>query len=316
MNKERAWPQEGAESVRNYLEKLLKVAFELDFSDLYFLPKGGEYLISGQRLDRLEQVSIVSTDFARSLLSLMKYWANLNLAEERRPQLGRFDFAKGFVRLSSVGDFLDRETVVLRLIAGLSKELRFQSWSDWQQLLSDQPVSGLYLLAGPTGSGKTTMMYELLKHWSKGRVVLTVEDPVEAEQKDFLQLQVNEQAGVSYQELIKVALRHRPDILVIGEIRDTKTAEAALQAALSGHLVVATIHANSAELVLERLVDLGLDESLLREALVQSLYLRLTPNEAGELVASFSKVDWRVKKRLRQRLKHPLDIGGEEVENI
>ncbi|MFC4760883.1 ATPase, T2SS/T4P/T4SS family [Fructobacillus durionis] len=316
MNKERKWPQERGESVKDYLEKLLTLAFEHGFSDLYFLPKENGYAITGQRLARLESVGTVSNDFARSMLSLMKYWSNLNLAEERRPQLGRFDFAGGFVRVSSVGDFLDRESVVLRLIAGSHQDFQFSSESTWKELLSNQPESGLYLLAGPTGSGKTTMMYELLKHWSEGQVVLTVEDPVEMAQKEFLQLQVNEQAGITYQELIKVALRHRPDILVIGEVRDGQTAEAALQAALSGHLVIATIHANSAELVLERLVDLGLKESLVREALVQSLYMRLEPGSSGELQSSFTRVDWREKRRLYRRLQHPLNKGGDSHDGI
>lgn len=293
MNQTARWPERKQHSIREFLQQILSSAFQQQFSDLYFLPKVGKYQLSGQQLGRLQQIMEVSIDDAKSMLSLMKYWAQLDLAEMRRPQLGRFDFEDGFVRLSSVGDFLGRESLVLRLISKQVGPLAYRNEQQWKELLADRPSSGLYLLVGPTGSGKTTTLHELLRKWSDQLIVLTVEDPVEIEQPAFLQLQVNNTAGVHYQDLIKVALRHRPDILVIGEIRDLETAQAALQAALSGHLVLATIHANSAELVLERLVDLGLDRELVLEALVKSVYMRLCTKKSGGLEANLTVVDWR-----------------------
>ncbi|MBS9335100.1 Flp pilus assembly complex ATPase component TadA [Fructobacillus sp. M1-13] len=280
------------QSVPKYLRELLCLAFSAGYSDLYFLPKRDGYLLSGQQRNCFVTVAKVSSDFAQSLIALMKYWAQLDLAENRRPQLGRFEFEGRFVRLSSVGDYLDRESVVLRLIDDGKRKGRFVDGAAWRKLVARVPRAGLFAIAGPTGSGKTSTLYALLQEWAKDKVVLTVEDPVEVAQESFLQLQVNEQAGVDYQDLIKVALRHRPDILVIGETRDGKTAEAALQAALSGHLVLTTIHANSAEQVLSRLVELGLPEVLVKEALVSTMYQWLEPDGAGHLAAAFVRVDW------------------------
>ncbi|WP_248660936.1 ATPase, T2SS/T4P/T4SS family [Fructobacillus cardui] len=133
----------------------------------------------------------------------------------------------------------------------------------------------------------------MLDAWSPGKVVLTVEDPVEIYQPAFLQLQVNEQAGIDYQSLIKVALRHRPDLLVIGEIRDAKTAQAALQAALAGHLVLSTLQANSELAVFGRLLNLGLDRQLLNQALVKTVYQRLLPDLDGQLGVVCGVANWQ-----------------------
>lgn len=112
---------------------------------------------------------------------------------------------------------------------------------------------GLIITSGPTGSGKTTTMYEVAKSMSQNKVVMTIEDPVEVHEPSFLQAQVNNEAGIDYQSLLKAALRHRPDILIIGEIRDQGTARLAVDAALSGHLVFATIHAKSTLQTISRL---------------------------------------------------------------
>ncbi|MBS9337980.1 ATPase, T2SS/T4P/T4SS family [Fructobacillus parabroussonetiae] len=278
----------------DYLKDLLTVALKNDATDLYLLPKEGAYQLSAQGPAGLQSLGGLPEDFARSLMALLKYRAQVDLAEFRRPQLGRFAFGDAFVRLSSVGDFLGRESMVLRLIGHQASAARFADLAAWQALLASKPRAGLFVIAGPTGSGKTTTLYALLNEWAKDRLVLTVEDPVELVQPAFLQLQVNETAKVGYQDLIKVALRHRPDILVIGEIRDAQTAAATLQAALSGHLVLTTVHANSAEQVLLRLVDLGLPEKLVRAALITSLYQRLERDANGRLQATFDQKDWSV----------------------
>ncbi|MBS9338751.1 Flp pilus assembly complex ATPase component TadA [Fructobacillus sp. M2-14] len=280
-------------SAQPWLDHFLQTAIAQHFSDLYFKPSVDGYRLSGQARGELRFILSLSHDFAERLLSIIKYHALLNLAEKRRPQLGRFTFQGHFVRVSSVGDFLGRESIVLRIIYPDLGEQRFIDDRQMAHLSSEQPDNGLYLLSGPTGAGKTSTLYRLLHTWSKGRVVLTVEDPVEYYQPDYLQLQVNADAGIFYEDLIKVALRQRPDILVIGEIRDGKTAAAALQAALSGHLVLSTIHANSASMVINRLIDLGLDLALVQAALVKTVYQRLVRNDEGELAATLSWIDWR-----------------------
>ena len=133
------------------------------------------------------------------------------------------------------------------------------------------------MISGPTGSGKTTTLYRLLDKVSDDKLVLTIEDPVEIQQPKFVQLQVNEDASIYYDDLIKVALRHRPEVLLVGEIRDGTTAKAAVQAALSGHLVLSTVHAMSARDVILRLQDLGVEKDKLAVALSGVVYQRLLP---------------------------------------
>ncbi|USS91778.1 ATPase, T2SS/T4P/T4SS family [Fructobacillus americanaquae] len=269
-------------------------------ADFYFLPaEGNDYQVRGQILGVVRPLAVMQADFGKRVLAVIKYRAGLNLAESRRPQLGRFDFGRGFVRVSTVGDFLGQESAVLRLIYPNLAQNRWFDPAVFEDLVTEKITAGLYLVAGPTGSGKISTLYRLLAAWSPGKVVLTVEDPVEIYQPAFLQLQVNEQAGIDYQSLIKVALRHRPDLLVIGEIRDAKTAQAALQAALAGHLVLSTLHANSELAVFDRLLNLGLDHQLLNQALVKTIYQRLLPGLDGQLGVVCGVVNWRAGEVIR-----------------
>ncbi|GAY73161.1 GspE family protein [Lentilactobacillus kosonis] len=133
----------------------------------------------------------------------------------------------------------------------------------------------MVVFAGPTGSGKTSTIYKLASELSEDQIIMTIEDPIEISSESFLQLQINEAAGLNYAELIKVGLRHRPDAFIIGEIRDSKTANAAIQAALSGHLVLTTIHAQSPSGVIKRLKNLGIDNEYIDQALTGVAYQRL-----------------------------------------
>ena len=137
------------------------------------------------------------------------------------------------------------------------------------------------MTSGPTGSGKTTTMYEVAKKLSPNKVVMTIEDPVEVHEPTFLQSQVNNEAGIDYQSLLKAALRHRPDILIIGEIRDQGTARLAVDAALSGHLVFATVHAKSTLQTISRLESLGIKNDELANCLTAVSYQRLLPSAVG-----------------------------------
>lgn len=137
--------------------------------------------------------------------------------------------------------------------------------------------AGLVLFAGPMGSGKTTTMYRLVREQYSQAIVLTIEDPVEVIEEHFIQLQVNSIAGMGYQELLRLALRHHPQVLIIGEIRDPTTAKTAIEAALSGHVVLATIHAQSASGVIPRLEQLGVEKYYVQQAVHGACYQRLVP---------------------------------------
>jgi competence protein ComGA len=229
------------------------------------------------------RITMVKAD---QLISFLKYKAQMNIAEKRRPQLGSFNQEiigeKYWLRLSSVGNYLGYETLVIRILKKLD-DLHV-SWLDPSQFLLIEEfskISKLVLFAGPTGSGKTSSIHSLLNSFDAKKLILGIEDPVEIENPNIIQLQVNEQADMGYPELLKVALRHHPDILYVGEVRDGKTAKAVINAGFSGHLVISTIHAASANLVVNRLVDLGIDKNSVQEILGLVIYQRLVKTKSG-----------------------------------
>lgn len=226
----------------------------------------------------VEQQKAFPLNEGQEIINFFKYSAQMDIAEHRRPQVGAMMYdSKGteyYLRLSSLGDFSDQESLVIRIIYGIEHSCYFFP----EQLEELEKLSlrrGLIVTSGPTGSGKTTTMYEVAKKMGEGKVVMTIEDPVEIYETSFLQAQVNNEAGIDYQSLLKAALRHRPDILIIGEIRDAGTARLAIDAALSGHLVFATVHAKSTLQTISRLEGLGIRTEELANCLTAVSYQRL-----------------------------------------
>ena len=257
---------------------ILEEAITQQANDIYILPiDNAKYVIKFHVDGQSYAFKDISEEEAQLMVSAIKYRAKMNISERRRPQLGRFQFDNIWIRVSTVGDFLNRETVVLRIIYQQQQKQQWLDFQQFQQIEAALPNSGLFVISGPTGSGKTTTLYRLLDKVSDDKLVLTIEDPVEIQQPKFVQLQVNEGASIYYDDLIKVALRHRPEVLLVGEIRDGTTAKAAVQAALSGHLVLSTVHAMSARDVILRLQDLGVEKDKLAVALSGVVYQRLLP---------------------------------------
>jgi competence protein ComGA len=243
----------------------------------------------------------------------------MDVGEKRKAQLGAITYLlpenKQRLRLSSVGDYRGQESMVIRFLHTRHQQIGYfypEDLSVIQEYV--QQKVGLYLFSGPTGSGKTTMMYELARQ-STGQVI-TIEDPVEIEEVTFLQLQTNEKIGQTYDQLIKLALRHRPDLLIIGEIRDRVTALAAIRAALTGHTVLATVHAKGLHETKSRLIDLvGTDTELkhcLNGVLYQQLFLNST-NEVQALVGYEFFFDKQLKESFPTRYKQ-LQQQGEICE--
>ena len=170
--------------------------------------------------------------------------------------------------------------MVIRIIYALG-ESRYFFPDQFKDLVDLCWRRGMIVTSGPTGSGKTTTMYELARKLSQTKMVMTIEDPVEVYEESFFQAQVNAGAGISYASLLKAALRHRPDVLIIGEIRDEETAHLAVDAALSGHLVLATVHAKSTYQTISRLESLGVKNNELVNCLTAVSYQRLLPGEKG-----------------------------------
>lgn len=265
---------------------LLKQAIAARASDIFFLPTKNGYEVKMRTIAACQLLCRLPAAEASELINYFKFAGQMKVSEHRRPQVGSFTWQEQdqfyCLRFSAVGNFNDEESMVIRIIYDLASSNYFFT-EQLQQLQALTWQRGLIITSGPTGSGKTTTMYELAKAICQDKVVMTIEDPVEIYEPAFLQTQVNLAAGISYENLLKAALRQRPDILIIGEIRDAATARLAVAAALSGHLVLATVHAKSTLQTIDRLLGLGISLVELENALTAVSYQRLLPKENGQL---------------------------------
>jgi competence protein ComGA len=265
--------------IRKIARDIIGYAYDLKASDIYLIPQTDYYdyyvRIHGQR----HLVARKDLKEMLGLISFLKYSAQMNISENRRPQSGTLDFELPTevlqLRLSSIGNYKNEESLVIRLLYQDTGQLNFYFPDQLQLIAANLYRRGLFIFSGPTGSGKTTTLYQLAKQVAIEETVIAIEDPVEIRAPEILQLQVNEAADMSYTQLISGVLRHRPDTLIIGEIRDAQTAKAAVTAALSGHLVLTTLHARSSGGVVERLLDLNLSEVVLQNTLTAICYQRL-----------------------------------------
>ena len=264
--------------VQEIAQKIIATAKEKGAQDIYFIPKEATYELHMRIGDERCLIDSYEFEVLAAVISHFKFVAGMNVGEKRRSQLGSCDYKHGekvsSLRLSTVGDYRGHESLVIRLLHDEERELRFW-FQDLAKLGEQYRQRGLYLFAGPVGSGKTTLMHELAKSLFKGQQVMSIEDPVEIKQEDMLQLQLNEAIGLTYENLIKLSLRHRPDLLIIGEIRDSETARAVVRAGLTGATVFSTIHAKSIRGVYERLLELGVTEEELAVVLQGVCYQRL-----------------------------------------
>ncbi|MDF7668560.1 competence type IV pilus ATPase ComGA [Lactobacillus sp. ESL0703] len=263
---------------------LIEEAIANHASDMFFLARGQEMLVNSRTITGINEQAKFTLNEGREIINYLKYGAQMDIAEHRRPQVGALTYdyqdKKYYLRLSSVGDFGGCESLVLRIIYQVQAGQYFLP-EQIEQLKSLTKRRGLVVTSGPTGSGKTTTMYKLAQAVGQKQMVMTIEDPVEIHQPAFLQTQVNDEAEISYARLLEAALRHRPDILIIGEIRNAQTARLAVDAALSGHLVFATVHAKSTLQTISRLESLQINQNELSNCLTAVSYQRLLPTKNG-----------------------------------
>jgi len=217
------------------------------------------------------------------IISRIKILSNMNVAEKRKPQDGSFSFLlkkKYNIRAAYVPT-VEGESIVLRILENYleNTELETLGFSGKSIGMLEKVLErkfGLILVSGPTGSGKSTTLLSIIDILNDGkRKIITVEDPVETKVKGLVQIQVNEEIGVTFPEVLKSTLRNDPDIIVVSEIRDEITAEIAVRAALTGHLVISTIHTNDAVSTLIRLTDMGIPKYLILDSLVGVIAQRL-----------------------------------------
>lgn len=265
--------------VQDLARQIIRDAVKERVSDIYLLPKKGGFDLYYRKSDERRLVSHYSHDQMLAVIGHFKFVAGMNVGEKRRSQLGSCAYSYEenqtiAIRLSSVGDYQGQESLVIRLLYDLEEELFFW-FEDLDNLADKIKGRGLYLFSGPVGSGKTSLMYHLADRKFAQQQVISIEDPVEIKQEDMLQLQLNEQIGSSYDDLIKLSLRHRPDLLIIGEIRDSQTARAVIRASLTGATVFSTIHARSIAGVYGRLIELGVQPEEIKNSLQGIYYQRL-----------------------------------------
>ena len=237
-------------------------------SDIHFEPRRNDFRIRFRIDGRLVDYRIVSADLAAPCVSRLKVIANLNLGEHRLPQDGRTTFVVGGrqidVRLATSPTVFG-ESAVLRILdrASVPLDLDTLGFNPATAAILRKAVAsphGLFLVTGPTGSGKTTTLYSLLQTFAgSARKVLSVEDPVEYHFEHVSQTQVHPGIGLTFATALRAFLRQDPDVILVGEIRDPETASVAMQAAMTGHLVLASVHANDALAVVPRLLDLGVE---------------------------------------------------------
>jgi len=277
------------------VERMFADAVAARASDIHIEPFADRLRIRFRVDGRLQLVAEHPVDLFPPLLSHIKVNAGLDIAEKRKPQDGRIEQQVGERTLDVRVSILPTnhgESCVLRL---LDREANLISLEElgmspraltWFRRVIERP-NGIFLVTGPTGSGKTTTLYAALQTLNRAeRKILTVEDPVEYRLKGLNQVQVHPQIGLGFARVLKAFLRQAPNVVLVGEIRDRETAETAIQASLTGHLVFSTLHTNDAPSAVTRLLDMGVAPFLvaasLQGVLAQRLVRRLCPACAVE----------------------------------
>ena len=273
-------------SIIRFVNQVLSDAIDLRATDIHLEPFENELQIR-YRIDGVLQDVPVPSEIKRfqpAIVSRVKILSHLNIAEKRLPQDGRIKLkvrqGEVDVRVSII-PMLHGEAVVMRLlrqdgsIPGLNQiGMAERELGLFEQIL--EMPHGIFLVTGPTGSGKTTTLYTALNTINDTvRKIITVEDPVEYQIRGINQIQVSEKSGLTFARGLRAILRHDPDVVLIGEIRDEETARIAIQASLTGHLVFSTLHTNDAPSAMTRLIDMGIEPYLVASSLEGVLAQRL-----------------------------------------
>lgn len=279
--------------------RLLMRAIQQQATDIHFVPGEGQYDIYMNIQRKLIKQNSLLPQMANRMTLYFKFLSSLDISDRRTPQSGSFhkmiSQENYSFRVSSIPTVGLQESIVIRIqrhnnIVALDELCCNKQWSFTLQQAS-QKEQGLVLISGPTGSGKTTTMYALTAQCAKmNRHVISIEDPVENQHDHLLQIQVNERAGITYSTGLRAILRHSPDVIMLGEIRDAETAKIAVSAALSGHLVVTTVHAKDPLGTLYRMIDFGITIEELRQTVACVSSQRLIINDDHQLQAVFNIV--------------------------
>ncbi|MCA1031720.1 GspE/PulE family protein [Bacillus timonensis] len=271
-------------SIERYGDRLIEESFMMNASDIHLIPREYDAIVKMRIDNDLFEKEKISKNVCERLISHYKFLAGMDIGEKRRPQNGSLSIKLKNIELSlrlSTLPTYQYESMVIRIIPDsnhhpLAKLSLFPKTT--KKLLALLNHShGLIIFTGPTGSGKTTTLYSLINATRQmfNRNIITLEDPIEKRNDDVLQVQVNEKAGITYALGLKAILRHDPDIIMVGEIRDSETAKIAVRAALTGHLVLTTMHTRDAPGAVHRLLEFNVSLQEIEQTLIAVVAQRL-----------------------------------------
>ena len=309
-------------AVVELVQSILMIAIRDKASDVHFEPFEDEFKLRYRIDGVLYEMQAIPKNLATALVSRVKVMSKLDIAERRLPQDGRIELHLGEAPVDlrvAVLPTMFGESVVLRVLDRSNVQLSLDKVGlredelERLRVLINKP-NGIVVVTGPTGSGKTTTLYAALNELNSVDVkILTAEDPVEYDVQGLVQCQVNTDQELTFTKLLRSFLRQDPDIILVGEIRDLETAQIAIQASLTGHLVLTTLHTNDAPSTILRLVDLGVETFLLTatiEAVVAQRLVRrvcskckefFTPNEEQLMELNLRSADVEGRKFARGR---------------
>jgi type IV pilus assembly protein PilB len=282
------------------VNQILQQAVQLGASDIHFDP-GAEWLAIRFRIDGVMRTEQKLPKYMQNVITArLKIMSNLNIAERRIPQDGRIQLEINYkqvdIRISTLPT-VHGEKCVLRIldISNAIQDIDKLGMNKQNKELYRNMIHhahGIVLITGPTGSGKTSTLYAALNELNTGNEnIITIEDPVEYQIEGINQVQVNQAAGMTFAKGLRAILRQDPDIIMVGEIRDTETAEIAVRAALTGHLVLSTLHTNDAVSSLTRLIDMGIEPFLVTSCVVGIVAQRLVRRVCNECVEVYTPSD-------------------------
>lgn len=272
------------------VDEILSQAVSEKASDIHIEPSAGDTRVRFRIDGTLFTSFSIRPGLHSAVVARIKVLAGMDIAEKRRPQDGRIFLKEGGIRIDmrvSTIPSIFGEKAVVRILDRSGEKIgldRLGFNTDMQRLLleSISVPNGIVLVTGPTGSGKSTTLYSILEILNEpGKNIITIEDPVEYTIDGITQMQINEKIGLSFGAALRSILRQDPDVIMVGEIRDAETAQLAVRAALTGHLVLSTLHTNDAAASVNRLVDMGIPRFLLAASLravaAQRLVRKLCP---------------------------------------
>ena len=282
--RERALTSASLSYSEDFLLNIIYEAKEIGSSDIHFEAFEKQHRVRFRIDGRLMEKYVIALDEYPKIINRIKIMSGLDISEKRLPQDGRINLStetEDFdIRVSSLPT-LHGEKLVLRILSKNNVSVQLENLGFTEEELevyqsSVRKPNGIVLISGPTGSGKTTTLYATLKLLNKKDTnILTIEDPIEYTLEGVNQVQLRENIGLDFASTLRTFLRQDPDIIMVGEIRDVETANMAIRAALTGHLVLSTIHTNSAWATISRLIDMGIPPFLIASTLNVSVAQRL-----------------------------------------